>query len=82
MSWYVACYMLHFGVTLTAAHQAACAIGHAPVPIVTLLQVAHGPLCTELFGWDALDISITYLSFVVAGVIGIMLSLCLSDEVR
>jgi len=49
--------------------------------LIVGIEVAHGPLCTELFGWDALDISITYLSFVVAGVIGIMLSLCLSDEV-
>merc|ERR1711998_139695 len=35
-----------------------------------------------IFQWDALDTSITFLSFVLAGVIGIMLSLSLSDEVE
>jgi len=45
------------------------------------IEVAHGPFCVDRFQWDALDISITYLSFIVAGIIGIMLSLSLSDEV-
>lgn len=45
------------------------------------VEVAHGPLCDDLYGWGSLDTSVTYTSFVVAGVIGIMLSLSLSDEV-
>lgn len=49
--------------------------------IVIGIEVAHGPLCDDLYGWGALDTSITYLAFMAAMLIGIMLSLSLSDEV-
>merc|ERR1711998_195125 len=42
---------------------------------------AHGPISVDTFQWGAMDISITYLSFLVAALIGLMLSLSLSDEV-
>jgi|ERR1711865_20974 len=45
------------------------------------VEVAHGPICAELFQWQSVDIAITYLAFLVAGIIGLMLSLSLSDEV-
>jgi len=45
------------------------------------VEVAHGPICTELFQWQSTDIAITYLAFLAAGIIGLMLSLSLSDEV-
>jgi len=45
------------------------------------VEVAHGPICAELFQWQSTDIAITYLAFLTAGVIGLMLSLSLSDEV-
>merc|ERR1711998_361 len=50
--------------------------------LIVGIEVAHGPFCDDIFQWDALDTSITFLSFVLAGVIGIMLSLSLSDEVE
>lgn len=50
--------------------------------LIVGIEVAHGPFCDDTFGWGALDTSITFLSFVLAGVIGIMLSLSLSDEVE
>jgi hypothetical protein len=49
--------------------------------LIVGIEVAHGPLCDDLFGWGALDMSITYLSFFIASIIGLMLSLSLSDEV-
>lgn len=45
------------------------------------IEVAHGPICADLFQWQSADIAITYLAFLVAGIIGLMLSLSLSDEV-
>merc|ERR1711998_615049 len=42
---------------------------------------AHGPISVDTFQWSAMDISITYLSFLVAALIGVLLSLSLSDEV-
>jgi len=45
------------------------------------VEVAHGPICAELFQWQSVDIAITYLAFLTAGIIGLMLSLSLSDEV-
>ena len=49
--------------------------------LIVGVEVAHGPICTDLFKWGARDISITYLAFLLAGVVGILLCLSLSDEV-
>merc|ERR1712100_214430 len=49
--------------------------------LIVGVEVAHGPLCTDLFKWGARDISITYLAFLLAGIIGLLLCLSLSDEV-
>jgi len=45
------------------------------------IEVTHGPISVDTFQWSAMDISITYLSFLVAALIGVLLSLSLSDEV-
>jgi len=45
------------------------------------IEVAHGPFCEDVFKWDALDTSITYSALIIAGLVGIVLNLSVSDEV-
>lgn len=45
------------------------------------IEVAHGPFCTDIFKWGAMDISITYSTLIIAGMVGIALNLSVSDEV-
>jgi len=45
------------------------------------IEVAHGPFCTDVFEWGALDISITYGALIISGLVGIAVSLSVSDEV-
>merc|ERR1719231_84066 len=48
--------------------------------LIVGIEVAHGPFCDDTFGWGALDTSITFLSFVLAGVNGIMLQAATPKE--
>lgn len=45
------------------------------------IEVAHGPFCVDVFEWAPFDISITYSALIVSGLVGIALSLSVSDEV-
>jgi len=45
------------------------------------IEVAHGPFCVDLFKWGAFDISVTYLAFLVAGCVGLLLCVSLTDDV-
>lgn len=45
------------------------------------IEVAHAIFCVDEYTWNVTDISVTYLAFIIAGVIGISLTLSLIEEV-
>jgi len=49
--------------------------------LMTGIEVLHAIYCVDMFEWKVLDISVTYLAFILAGVVGISLTLSLIEEV-
>lgn len=49
--------------------------------MMTGIEVIHGVFCHDEFLWGVTDTTITYLALILAGAVGVSLSLSLSDEV-
>jgi MFS family permease len=49
--------------------------------LMTAVEVVHAAFCVDEFKWNVTDISVTYLAFIMAGIIGICLTLSLIEEV-
>lgn len=49
--------------------------------MMTGIEVIHGVFCHDEFSWGVMDTTVTYFALILAGAVGVSLTLSLSDEV-